>query len=104
MGGIGQNLQLQSDGSEIVCAIRAPLKTYAYQKNECTRHYTSWVTATSNDVKSEQSLTTVTPSNVKNSIYICENVARYEYISALNVKIDAICEKITLWVNFSSCG
>ena len=29
MGGIGQNLQLQSDGSEIVCAIRAPHKTYA---------------------------------------------------------------------------
>ena len=31
MGGIGQNLQLQSDGSEILCAIRAPHKTYAYQ-------------------------------------------------------------------------
>ena len=31
MGGIGPNLQLQSDGSEIVCAIRAPHKTYAYQ-------------------------------------------------------------------------
>ena len=31
MGGIGQNLQLQSDGSEIVCAIRAPHKTCAYQ-------------------------------------------------------------------------
>ena len=31
MGGIGQNLQLQSDGSEIVCAIWAPHKTYAYQ-------------------------------------------------------------------------
>ena len=31
MGGIGQNLQLQSDGSEIVCAIRAPHKTYACQ-------------------------------------------------------------------------
>ena len=31
MGGIGQNMQLQSDGSEIVCAIRAPYKTYAYQ-------------------------------------------------------------------------
>ena len=26
MGGIGQKLQLQSDGSEIVCAIRAPQK------------------------------------------------------------------------------
>ena len=31
MGGIGQNLQLQSDGSEISCAIRAPHKTCAYQ-------------------------------------------------------------------------
>ena len=31
MGGIGKNLQLQSDGSEIVCAIRAPHKTYAYK-------------------------------------------------------------------------
>ena len=31
MGGIGQNMQFQSDGSEIVCAIRAPHKTYAYQ-------------------------------------------------------------------------
>ena len=31
MGGIGQNLQLPSDGSEILCALRAPLKTYAYQ-------------------------------------------------------------------------
>ena len=31
MGGIGQNLQLQSDGPEIICAIRAPHKTYAYQ-------------------------------------------------------------------------
>ena len=31
MGGTGQNLQFQSDGSEIVCAIRAPYKTYAYQ-------------------------------------------------------------------------
>ena len=31
MGGIGQNLQLHSDSSEIVCAIRAPHKTYAYQ-------------------------------------------------------------------------
>ena len=26
MGGIGQNLQLQSDGSDILCAIRAPHK------------------------------------------------------------------------------
>ena len=26
MGGIGQNLQLPSDGSEILCAIRAPHK------------------------------------------------------------------------------
>ena len=31
MGGIGQNLQLQSDGSEILCDIRAPHKTYTYQ-------------------------------------------------------------------------
>ena len=31
MGGIGQNLQLQSDGSASLCAIRAPQKTYAYQ-------------------------------------------------------------------------
>ena len=31
MGGIGQNLQLQSYGSEIRCAILAPLKTYKYQ-------------------------------------------------------------------------
>ena len=31
MGGIGQNLQLKSDGSEILCAIRAQHKTYAYQ-------------------------------------------------------------------------
>ena len=31
MGSIGQNLQLPSDGSEILCAIRAPHKTYAYQ-------------------------------------------------------------------------
>ena len=31
MGDIGQNLQLQSDGFEIVCAIRAPHKTYAYK-------------------------------------------------------------------------
>ena len=31
MGGIGQNLQLQSDSSEIVCAITAPHKTYACQ-------------------------------------------------------------------------
>ena len=31
MGGIGQNLQLPSDGSEIVCAIRAPHKTYSYK-------------------------------------------------------------------------
>ena len=31
MGGIGQNLQLQSDSSEILCAIRAPHKTYACQ-------------------------------------------------------------------------
>ena len=51
MGGIGQNLQLQSDVSEIACAIMAPLKIYAYQiwwqnmsyfaslgKNECARH------------------------------------------------------------------
>ena len=51
MGGIGQILQLQSDGSESLCAIRAPHKTYAYQivwhnmsyfasygKNECARH------------------------------------------------------------------
>ena len=51
MGGIGQNLQLQSDGSEMLCAIRAPHKTYAYKfcdkicnilrvmgKNECARH------------------------------------------------------------------
>ena len=51
MGGIGQNLQLQSDGSEIWCAVRAPCKTYAYkmlwqnmsyfasyEKNECARH------------------------------------------------------------------
>ena len=29
MGGMGQNLQLQSDGSEIIYAIRAPHKTYA---------------------------------------------------------------------------
>ena len=31
MGGIGQNLQLQSDGSEVLCAIRAPQKIHAYQ-------------------------------------------------------------------------
>ena len=31
MGDIGQNLQLPSDGSEILCAIRAPHKAYAYQ-------------------------------------------------------------------------
>ena len=31
MGGFGQNLQLQSDGSEIVCDVRAPHKTDAYQ-------------------------------------------------------------------------
>ena len=31
MGGIGENLQLPSDGSEILCAIRAPHKTYACQ-------------------------------------------------------------------------
>ena len=31
MDGMGQNLQLQSDGSEILCAIKAPHKTYAYQ-------------------------------------------------------------------------
>ena len=31
MGGIGQNLQLQSDGSEIVCVFRAPHKADAYQ-------------------------------------------------------------------------
>ena len=31
MGGIGQNLQLQSDGSEIVCAVGALYKTYAYK-------------------------------------------------------------------------
>ena len=31
MDGIGQNLQLQSDGSEILCAIRALHKTYACQ-------------------------------------------------------------------------
>ena len=31
MGGIGQNLQLPSDDSEILCVIRAPHKTYAYQ-------------------------------------------------------------------------
>ena len=31
MGGIGQNLQLQTDTSEILYAIRAPHKTYAYQ-------------------------------------------------------------------------
>ena len=31
MGGIGQNLQLQSDDSEILYAIRGPHKTYAYQ-------------------------------------------------------------------------
>ena len=31
MGGIGQNLQLQSDGSEILGAVRAPHKTDAYQ-------------------------------------------------------------------------
>ena len=31
MGGIGQNLQLQSDGSEILCAIKAPNKNYACQ-------------------------------------------------------------------------
>ena len=50
MGGIGQNLQLPSDGSEILCAIRAQHKTYAYQicdkichilrvmgENECAR-------------------------------------------------------------------
>ena len=29
MGGIGPNLQLQSDGSEILCAVRAPCKTYS---------------------------------------------------------------------------
>ena len=52
MGGIGQNLQLQSDGSEILCAIRGPHKTYACQilwqnmahifgfmgKNVCAKH------------------------------------------------------------------
>ena len=44
MGGIGQNLQLQSDGSEILCAVRAPHKTEnmsyfaSYGKNECARH------------------------------------------------------------------
>ena len=32
MGGIGQNLQLLSDGSEISTAIRAPHTTYAYTK------------------------------------------------------------------------
>ena len=31
MGGIEPNLQLQSDDSEILCAIRTPHKTYAYQ-------------------------------------------------------------------------
>ena len=31
MGGIGQNLQLQSDGSDILCAIKAPHENYAYQ-------------------------------------------------------------------------
>ena len=31
MGGIGQNLQLQSDSSEILCAIKAPHKTDACQ-------------------------------------------------------------------------
>ena len=31
MGGIGQNLQLLSDGSEILCAIEAPDKIYPYQ-------------------------------------------------------------------------
>ena len=31
MGGIGQNLQLLSDSSEILCAIRAPHNTYACQ-------------------------------------------------------------------------
>ena len=55
MGGIGQNLQLQFDVSEIVYAInRAPHKTYVYQicdkichivrvmgQNECARHYKS---------------------------------------------------------------
>ena len=50
MGGIGPNVQLKSDGPEIVCVIRAPHKTYAYQifgqnisylrvmgKNKCAR-------------------------------------------------------------------
>ena len=34
MGGIGQNLYMQCNGSEILCAIsmiRAPHKTYVYQ-------------------------------------------------------------------------
>ena len=31
MSGIGPNLQLQSDDSEILCAFKAPDKTYAYQ-------------------------------------------------------------------------
>ena len=31
MGGVGQNLQLLSDISEILCAIRAPHKTYSCQ-------------------------------------------------------------------------
>ena len=30
MDGIGQNLQFQSDGSEMLCAIRPPHKTCAY--------------------------------------------------------------------------
>ena len=31
MGAIGPNLQLQSDGSDIVCAIRAPHTIYSDQ-------------------------------------------------------------------------
>ena len=37
MGGIGQNLQLQSDGSEIVCAVRAPCKNLCLQN--CVTKY-----------------------------------------------------------------
>ena len=39
--------------------------------------------------------TRVAPSNVENAA-ICEKVAKCEKYSTLNVKIDAICEQITL--------
>ena len=39
--------------------------------------------------------TTVAPSKCENAA-ICEKVAKCEKYSTLNVKIDAICEKITL--------